>query len=162
MAGMEDKCIARAGIRQNPSCISCSSCRRFVAMPPHSPLRVALLRAEVFLAYRIAGAAIVQQAQLVIAEQGPAGIFARESNDARAIRPAVDQIARQDQPVVFCQRKFLEQELELGCAPMNITDGNHSPFWAANRRLRDAGEGYGSPPKCNIWTFAPGLLIRCY
>ena len=75
---------------------------------------------------RIAGFAVVEEAELVIAEEGEVGVLAGERNHLGAVGAAVDEISEEDDAVVAFELEFLEQIFEFAMATVDIADGDEA------------------------------------
>ena len=80
---------------------------------------------------RVAGPAILEQPQLVVAQQGDGPDLAGQVEHLAAVRPAVDQVAQQHHPVILPELQAIDQFGEFEVTPVNIADGDETSVHAA-------------------------------
>jgi hypothetical protein len=92
------------------------------------PIDVPQLREHVMILLfqegRIPCAAVLAQPELVVAQQGDNAATSGDFEDALGIRPAIDEIAKQDDPVGWGDVEELKQRFELLCAAVDVSDGD--------------------------------------
>ncbi len=74
----------------------------------------------------VARAAVFQEAQLVVPEQRNRLVLARKVDHAAAIGPAVDEVAKQDEPVVALESEPFEHFGEFQMASVDVADGDEA------------------------------------
>jgi hypothetical protein len=86
------------------------------------------------------------------------GVFPRQSDDAGTVGTSIDEIAQQDEPVMFGQGKLVQQILKLARASVNIPNGNNAPLHVQGQ---SSGADFGiqgtNPPKSSgedVWVKA--------
>lgn len=79
----------------------------------------------------ITGLSIVEQTQLVVAQERRMGVFPGESDHLGAVGAAIDQVAEKDDAIVVFEVQLVQEVLQFPVAAVNVTDGDESAFHAA-------------------------------
>lgn len=91
----------------------------------------------------VAGAAKLEQAQLVISEEGEGAVLDREVNDARAVGAAIHQVADEDELIFRGEGDALQKLGEFEVTPVDVADGDDATVhaWAWEIVLASSGSG---------------------
>ena len=83
----------------------------------------------------VAGAAEIQEARLVVAEEGDGAVPEGEVDDLVAVGAAVDEVADEDEAVVGGDREAIKQFGEFEVAAVDVSDGDDAACHAGRGEL---------------------------